>query len=113
MELAGNEIVLVVAAFALIAVLAGIVSLKRRRREDAMDYAEQIVLRRYPAGQVVGARLAKRMGMWNWVLDVRDGEAIYRLWLDARTLSVIGSTDPRNFQRRGSGAVSMSGIGMV
>jgi hypothetical protein len=66
-----------------------LLALKRRISGVSKDYAQQIVMRRFGQGQVIGARFTRVGNKWIWEFDVRDRETIRRIWVDARAASVV------------------------
>ena len=102
MDFDGATTSLVVSAIAVIAVLLVLtiivvltLSALKGRKGISKEYAEQIVMRRYVNGQVIGARFARGQGRWIWELDVLDGAAIHRVAVDARSGSIVSTTDSR------------------
>ena len=88
MEFVGIIFVLVLGVVLLIGILSFLLTFRFRRSGISKDYAEQIVLRRYPAGRVIGARFLREGSKWYWELDIYDQELINRVSVDARS-SVI------------------------
>ena len=102
MDFDGATTSLVVSAIAVIAFLLVFtvivvltLSAWKRRKGISKEYAEQIVMRRYFNGQVIGAHFARKERRWIWELDVLDGAAIHRVAVDARTGTIVSTTDSR------------------
>jgi hypothetical protein len=78
------------AGFVIVTILVMmLLAVKRRIGGISKDYAEQIVMRRFGQGQVIGARFTRIGNKWIWEFDVRDRETIRRVWVDARAASVV------------------------
>lgn len=88
MEFVGAVFVLVVTTVFLIIVFTFLITFRFRRSGISRDYAEHVVLRRFPYGRVVGARFLKEGRKWMWELDVVDQAQINRVSVDARSSSV-------------------------
>lgn len=90
------DILIFLSIAVLIAVAAAIVSRVSNRRGMSKDYAEHIVMRRYPAGQVIGTRFARSGRRWVWEFDVLHGARIYRVSVDARTSTLSEAGPPKS-----------------
>ncbi len=84
-------------------------AVRKRVRGVSKDYAEQIVMRRYVHGLVLGARFAREGSRMVWEFDVMDEGEIHRLSVDARTATIIKSTTVRSTGSYGSRVPPMLG----
>ena len=89
MEFVGAVFVLVAITIFLIVGVLLLFTLPFRRSGISKDYAEHVVLRRFPHGKVVGARFLKGGRRWMWELDVFDQAQINRVTVDARSAAIV------------------------
>jgi len=93
MEYVAEVFVLVLGAVLLIGLITFLLSFRFNRSGISKDYAEQIVMRRFAHGRVIGARFLREGSRWYWELDVLDQGQINRVAVDARS-SVIAKVRP-------------------
>ncbi len=90
------DILIFLSIAVLIAGAAMVLSRVSARRGMSKDYAEHIVMRRYPAGQVIGTRFARSGRRWVWEFDVLHGAKVYRVAVDARTSTIAEAGPPKS-----------------